>query len=121
MHSHIIYKLKIILMNSSVRNKTLLVSQDSLDYSGLPELNPTALRQLDAMTRSSKSTRSTSFGAYCKSSPTRQLFIKNRETLEDMLIRKFKVKYLTKEQLALEAAAANAVDSTVSPGGNRKI
>jgi hypothetical protein len=83
-------------MNSTVRNKTSFNTEADR---GLPELNTNALRQLDAMTKSSKSNRSTSFGAYHvgKGSPTRALFMKNRESLEDMLVRKFKTKYLSKD------------------------
>ena len=84
-------------MNSTVRNKTSFNTEAD---KGLPELNTNTLRQLDAMTKSSKSNnRSTSFGAYHvgKGSPTRALFMKNRESLEDMLVRKFKTKYLSKE------------------------
>jgi len=78
---------------------------------GLPELNTSNLRNLDAMTKSSKSTRSTSFANYpgSKGSPTRALFMKNRESLEDMLVRKFKTKYLSKEQMAVESAISEAL------------
>ena len=93
-------------MSSAVRNKTAgglsISTVDDGKICRLPELNNVTLRKLEL---SSRSTRSTAMQSYIRQSPTGgtgKLFAKNKESLEDTLIRKLKEKYLPKDQFDLE-------------------